>query len=49
MFDQIHCSDRIHCSFDRFIGEFDRFIDKIGRYSSVGDFTVHILNQIDFS
>jgi hypothetical protein len=27
---------KIHCSFDR-------FIDKIGRYSSVGDCTVHIL------
>jgi hypothetical protein len=34
--------DRIHCSFDRFIG-------KISRYSLVEDFTVHILNQMDSS
>jgi hypothetical protein len=40
--------DRIHCSFGRFIIEFSRFISKIGRYSSVGDFTVHIFNQMDF-
>jgi hypothetical protein len=36
VFDRIHCSCRI------------RFIRKIGRYSSVEDFTVHIFNQIDF-
>jgi hypothetical protein len=48
MFDQIHCSGQIHCSFGWFIGEFGRFIGKIGRYSSVGDFTVHILNQMNF-
>jgi hypothetical protein len=36
VFDRIHCSCRI------------RFIRKIGRYSSVGDFTVHIFNQMDF-
>jgi hypothetical protein len=40
--------DRIHCSFSRFIDEFDWFIGKIDRYSSVGDFTVYIFNQIDF-
>jgi hypothetical protein len=34
--------DRIHCSFSWFIDEFDW-------YSSVGDFTVHIFNQIDFN
>jgi hypothetical protein len=48
VFERIHCSGRIHCSFDRFIGKFDRFIDESGRYLSVMDFTVHILNQIDF-
>jgi hypothetical protein len=48
VFDRIHCSYRIHCSFGWFIGEFGRFIGKIGRHSSVWDFTVHILNQIDF-
>jgi hypothetical protein len=41
--------DRNHCSFSRFIGEFSLFIGKIGRYSPVGDFTVHIFNQINFS
>jgi hypothetical protein len=50
--------DRIHGLFGRFIIEFGRFIRKISRYSSIGDgefggirvmdFTVHILNQIDF-
>jgi hypothetical protein len=39
---------RIHCSFGRFISEFGRFIDKIVRYSSVGNFTVHIFNQMNF-
>jgi hypothetical protein len=47
MFDQIHCSCRIHGSFGWFIGEFGRFIGKIGRYSSVRDFTVYIFNQMD--
>jgi hypothetical protein len=49
MFNQIHCSCRIHGSFDLFISEFSRFIGKIGRYSSVRDFTVYIFNQMDFS
>jgi hypothetical protein len=40
--------DRIHSSFCRFIGEFGWFIGKIDRYSSVGDFTVHIFNQMNF-
>jgi hypothetical protein len=48
MFDRIHCSCRIHCLSDRFISEFGRFIDKISRYSSIGDFIVHIFNQMDF-
>jgi hypothetical protein len=47
MFDRIHCLDQIHYSFNRFISEFDRFFSKIGWYSSVGDFTVHIFNQMD--
>jgi hypothetical protein len=41
VFDRIHCPYQIHCSFGR-------FIDKINRYLSVGDFTVHISNQINF-
>jgi hypothetical protein len=32
---------KIHCSFGR-------FIDKISWYSSVGDFSIHIFNQMDF-
>jgi hypothetical protein len=48
MFGRIHCSGWIHYSSGRFIGEFGRFIGKIGRYSSVRDFTVHILTQMDF-
>jgi hypothetical protein len=42
VFDRIHYLGRIHCSFGWFIG-------KIGRYSSVEDFTIHIFNQMDFS
>jgi hypothetical protein len=42
VFEQIHCSCRIHCSFSRFISTIKGFL-------SVGDFTVHIFNQIDFS
>jgi hypothetical protein len=49
MFDRIHCLCQIHGSFDRFIGEFDRFIDKISRYSSVGNFTIYIFNQMNFN
>jgi hypothetical protein len=41
--------NRIHCSFVWFIREFSRFIGKIGRYSSVEDFTIHIFNQMNFS
>jgi hypothetical protein len=41
MFDRIHCWGLIQRSFGRFIG-------KIGRYSSVRDFTVHIFNQMNF-
>jgi hypothetical protein len=48
MFDRIHCLCRIHCLFGRFISEFGRFIDKISRYSSIENLTVHIFNQIDF-
>jgi hypothetical protein len=48
VFDRIHYSGRIHCSFGRFIGKFGRFIGKIVLYSSVGDFTIHIFNQMDF-
>jgi hypothetical protein len=40
VFDRIG-SYRVYCSFSQFIG-------KIGRYSSVEDFTVHISNQMDF-
>jgi hypothetical protein len=49
MFDRIHFLGRIHYSFGQFIGEFGQFISKIGRYSSLGDFTVHIFNQMDFN
>jgi hypothetical protein len=49
MFDRIHFLGRIHYSFGQFIGEFGQFISKIDRYSSLGDFTVHIFNQMDFN
>jgi hypothetical protein len=38
----------IYCLFGRFIDEFSRFIGKIYRYLSVGDFTIHIFNQMNF-